>query len=68
MDKERRLAFEALVLGGLWMILRAVLGRTDTHHPTNWRSNALSYMDANGVQGDDAKAYRRENGFPSLHP
>ena len=67
-DPERRNTFEALVLQGLWLILRAVLGRTDTHYPGRWRDVALAHLDQNGQQGERAAEYRREIMFPELLP
>jgi hypothetical protein len=60
----RQRSFEALVLQGLWLLILLACGSKPNCH--NWRANALFYMDEVGTQGEQAKAHRREEGFPEL--
>lgn len=61
---EHDVAFRALVLSGIWLILRAVaLGRMPHGAPV-WRGNAISHMDTIGKQGDEAHEHRRRETFP----
>ena len=65
---ERRLCYEALVLQGIWLIIRFLIcGSTFARHAAPvWRTDAIAYFDAYGVQGEDAKRVRREMSFPPL--
>jgi len=65
MADDRRMAFEALVLSGLWLLIRAV-GKGDMRRANEWRANALSHMDQYGNQSPEAKEYRREHNYPPL--
>lgn len=61
-EHEEKVAFRALVLSGIWLILRA--SHRDHPHHRVWRADAISHMDAIGLQHDEAKAYRRQETFP----
>lgn len=66
-DAERRLAFEALVLMGIWQIVLLLKFAFKMVLETDailWRGNAISYLDQWGIQGEDAKRVRRERSFP----
>lgn len=69
-EKERRIAFEALVLQGLWavMLLAAGLaaGYRNFHRAMDWRADAIGYLDEHGNQSDGAKVHRRERAFPEI--
>jgi hypothetical protein len=62
----RQRSFEGLVLQGLWLLVLLACGSNPKTYCHNWRANALFYMDEVGTAGDEAKAYRREVGFPEL--
>jgi hypothetical protein len=62
----RQRSFEGLVLQALWLLLLSACGIKLKLHCNNWRDNTLFYMDEVGTPGDEAKAYRREVGFPEL--
>jgi hypothetical protein len=64
---QRRTVFEALVLQALWLLVRYAAGMKPTSQAHGWRANALAHMDANGVQTNEAKEYRRETSFPPLN-
>jgi len=64
MPDDRRMAFEALVLQGLWLLIRDNCG--DFSRANGWRANALGHMDQYGNQNPGAKEYRREETFPPL--
>lgn len=58
---EKEIAFQALVLQGLWTIMKL----TQRTHPdaVRWRADAIWHMDLIGQQTEDAKKYRREVTF-----
>lgn len=67
---HRRRTFEALVLQGIWMIMRlVVLGGRYGHTVDMWRGNAIGYLDAIDQDPGDVEArkqYRRDTTFPEL--
>lgn len=64
--KDRRLAFEAMVLQALWLIIWMVAKQYKMPWIGNdLRLNMVMYLDANGVQGDKAQELRREK-FPEV--
>lgn len=65
---ERQVAFESMVLSGIWLMILIGLGKRPLQAGNRWRANVLMYFDYHGVQGDDARAYRRETTFPELYP
>jgi hypothetical protein len=62
----RQRSFEALVLQGLWLLILLACGSNPKTYCHSWRANALFYMDEVGTQGEQAKAHRRQEGFPEL--
>lgn len=60
-EKERRTAFEALVLQGIWLLVRLLKGE---HLGTGWLADAISHLDVVGNQAGGAKEHRREKAFP----
>lgn len=69
--EQRRVAFESLVLRGIWLLVRlAATGAVDRREAGRFREHALDYFDEVGNQSDGAKQHRREADFPELrlHP
>lgn len=62
-NKERKLAFEAMVLQALWSIIWLLAHGKKPYFASDLRINMLMYLDYHGVQGDKAKELRREK-FP----
>jgi len=59
-EAQRRRAFEALVLQGIWLVLLAVARGPRI---TDWRADAITYLDAIDEDGGDREArklHRRE--------
>jgi hypothetical protein len=53
----RRLGFEALVLRALYIVLKATMKGPLL---TDWRADAIGYLDEHGNQSDGAKQLRRD--------
>jgi len=62
-EAQRRRAFEALVLQGIWLAVRSVLVGPAA---TNWRADAIGYLDAIDEDGGNTEARRqhRRERFP----
>lgn len=65
---EETVAFQALVLSGIWMLARLLCIRQEArpHIAMEWRGNALNHMDVIGHQTDDAKEHRRRHTYPPV--
>lgn len=65
--KAQEFHFKALVLQGIWVIVRAVLYQ-DKHAASAFRASAITYLshhpDSN--QSDGADKYREENTFQPI--
>lgn len=66
-ERDRRTAFEAIVLHGIWVLISLAWGRKPHDGTSWWRSHALSYMDEHGLQSEEAKTCRREKTFPEIY-
>ncbi len=76
LEKERRRSFDALVLQGLWLIIRLlVYMRKAQGGPgsgfdigyTTWRANALGHFDAHWPpHSDEQRRYRESHAFPQV--
>lgn len=64
--QQRRLAFEALVLQALWLLMLRAFGSNPRVQVIHWRAHAIGYLDEVGVQSEPAKEHRRETAFPEL--
>lgn len=64
--KDRRLAFEAMLLSGIWIVIMLGFGKKPWIKAAEWRAAVITYFDYHGAQGADAKRYRREQTFPDL--
>mgnify|MGYP001569446844 CR=1 FL=1 len=63
--KERRIAFEAMVLQGLFAIMRLIACQ-DKRSCNEFRCNALNYLDYHGNQSEGSKEHRREKYFKEI--
>lgn len=61
-EEQRRLAFESLVIRGIWLIAKAVAHPSWTRGA--WRADAIAYFDEVGNQSEGSKAHRRERDYP----
>lgn len=57
--KERRIAFEALVLQGLFAIMWLIY-KQNKNICNEFRNSSLMYLDYHGNQSEGAKEHRRE--------
>lgn len=59
-------AFQALVLQGIWTIIRILFITNRCYFPNEWRASAIAHMDLYGNQSEEAAKYRRETSYPEL--
>lgn len=57
--QERRVSFEAIVLRGLWLLIKA----TGSAKAREWRGEAIMYLDQVGNQNPEARDFRRNETF-----
>lgn len=66
MRMDRQTRFEAIVLHGIWAIIRIILYK-DLHSASKFRSNTLSYLSNYGNQSDGAEKYREEETYKDIN-
>lgn len=67
-EPEMRVAFQSLVLSGIWLLIMAACAKNIYHRAGIWRARAISHFDVVGNQSEGAPKYRREETFPELQP
>lgn len=63
--QERRVAFEVLVLQGIWIIIRLLIAKRVPYDGQVWAGQCINYFDQVGQQHPEAKQFRRDVTFGS---
>lgn len=64
---EAETHFRLLVLSGIWMLARIIVNpKAAGSISVNWRASTIEYADDVGLQGEEAKEYRRTETYPII--